>query len=414
MNRAPQMRWLFVIHANDATALRTTLGDLETVRRGSDRIAVVGRSQLAAECRRSSRTSLTSDLAGIGDLTDFTHVVVLSDAARMSGNRWLPELLAVAGDDGAALPATNGAPWPQCPTDAPSWMSTRDDVRDATRRVEQAKRGAHLDVMAGGGPMIVVPTSIFVDACTLGSIPTPAQLIEHVVGRAVTTRIALGAYVHDRTPILLSACMIMKDEIENLPGCLQSLVGLVDDVVIYDTGSTDGSIELARSFGATVIEGYWDDDFSRARNAALAACRGEWVVHLDADEIIEDTVNSGPIMRELLANATNGDVVAVNLFNLEGSRIAPVRRWPPTWWHASSVDCTATGVARCTKSRWPDRAERRLATPRPERSPSCIRAISARPSPSGTSGRATCESPLSRPTTTPMPTARSSTSPGRS
>ncbi len=86
---------------------------------------------------------------------------------------------------------------------------------------------------------------------------------------------------------LLSACMIIKDEIDNLPRCLSSLNGVVDEVVIYDTGSTDGSIELARAAGATVIEGYWDDDFSRARNAALDACSGKWVMHIDADEAFE-------------------------------------------------------------------------------------------------------------------------------
>ncbi|MGE0306664.1 MAG: glycosyltransferase [Acidimicrobiia bacterium] len=323
------MRWLFVIHANDATTLRATLGDLEAVRRSNDHAHVVGRHQLAAECRRSSRTTHAVDVASLGELSDFTHVVVLTDAARVSGNRWLPELLAVAGDDGAAVPSTNGAPWPQCPIDAPTSSASRNDLRDATRRIEQTNRGTHLDVTIAGGPMIVVPTDVFVDACRDGQIATVTSLIEHVVASALPLRVARGAYVHDHTPVLLSACLIMKDELENLPECLASLIGLVDDVVIYDTGSTDGSIELARSFGATVIEGYWDDDFSRARNAALAACRGEWIVHLDADEIIEDTAHSGPVMRELLANATNGDVVAVNLFNLEGSRIAPVRSLAP-------------------------------------------------------------------------------------
>ncbi len=86
---------------------------------------------------------------------------------------------------------------------------------------------------------------------------------------------------------LLSACMIVKDEEELLSKCLSSLSGLVDEVVIYDTGSTDGTVQLARDAGATVIEGYWDDDFGRARNAALQACKGEWVIHIDADEVLE-------------------------------------------------------------------------------------------------------------------------------
>lgn len=86
---------------------------------------------------------------------------------------------------------------------------------------------------------------------------------------------------------LLSACLIVKDEQDNLGACLDSLSGLVDEVVVYDTGSTDDTVRIAREHGATVIEGYWDDDFGRARNASLAACTGRWVLHVDADEVVE-------------------------------------------------------------------------------------------------------------------------------
>lgn len=84
---------------------------------------------------------------------------------------------------------------------------------------------------------------------------------------------------------LLSACLIVRDERELLPGCLWSLHGLADEVVVYDTGSTDGTQDLARTAGAVVIQGDWHDDFARARNAALSHCRGEWVLTIDADEL---------------------------------------------------------------------------------------------------------------------------------
>jgi tetratricopeptide (TPR) repeat protein len=83
---------------------------------------------------------------------------------------------------------------------------------------------------------------------------------------------------------LLSACMIVKDEAALLPGCLAAVRGLVDELVVYDTGSSDDTAALARAAGATVVEGDWHDDFARARNAALAYCTGEWVLHVDADE----------------------------------------------------------------------------------------------------------------------------------
>lgn len=89
---------------------------------------------------------------------------------------------------------------------------------------------------------------------------------------------------------LVSACLIVRDEEENLPACLGSLAGLVDEIVVYDTGSTDATPDLARASGATVVEGYWDDDFSRARNAALAHCRGRWILWIDADETVQGDV----------------------------------------------------------------------------------------------------------------------------
>ncbi len=84
--------------------------------------------------------------------------------------------------------------------------------------------------------------------------------------------------------VLVSLCMIMKNEEDELPLVLASAAALADEIVIYDTGSTDRSVVVARELGATVIEGYWDEDFSRARNEALERCSGDWILWLDADE----------------------------------------------------------------------------------------------------------------------------------
>jgi GT2 family glycosyltransferase/tetratricopeptide (TPR) repeat protein len=97
-------------------------------------------------------------------------------------------------------------------------------------------------------------------------------------------RFGLGHSTRDVTKV--SACLITKDEEENIATCLASLAGFADEIVIYDTGSSDGTVRVARDLGATVIEGYWDDDFSRARNAALEHCSGEWIAWLDADETL--------------------------------------------------------------------------------------------------------------------------------
>ncbi len=85
----------------------------------------------------------------------------------------------------------------------------------------------------------------------------------------------------------LSLAMIVKNEAETLPHCLRSVQGLVDEIVIVDTGSSDGTVNLAHTFGAKVVHEPWRDDFSAARNTSLAHCTGDWVLVLDADEEVD-------------------------------------------------------------------------------------------------------------------------------
>lgn len=86
----------------------------------------------------------------------------------------------------------------------------------------------------------------------------------------------------------LSVAMIVKNEAENLPACLQSIQGLWDELVIVDTGSSDRTVEIARSFGARVLAFDWVNDFSAARNVSLEACTGAWILWLDADDRIAE------------------------------------------------------------------------------------------------------------------------------
>lgn len=83
---------------------------------------------------------------------------------------------------------------------------------------------------------------------------------------------------------LLSAALIVRDEERYLAGCLRSLRGVADEVVVVDTGSTDRTREIARESGARVHDFPWCHDFAAARNAALDHCRGEWILYIDADE----------------------------------------------------------------------------------------------------------------------------------
>jgi tetratricopeptide (TPR) repeat protein len=81
--------------------------------------------------------------------------------------------------------------------------------------------------------------------------------------------------------------MIVKNEERFLDAALRSVAGTVDEICIVDTGSTDGTREIARAHGARLIDVAWEDDFSRARNAALAMAKHRWIFVLDADERLE-------------------------------------------------------------------------------------------------------------------------------
>jgi len=80
--------------------------------------------------------------------------------------------------------------------------------------------------------------------------------------------------------------MIVKDEEEVLARCLQSTKPLVDEIVIADTGSNDKTKEIARSFGAVVYDFPWIDDFAAARNFSFSKATGDYLLWLDADDVI--------------------------------------------------------------------------------------------------------------------------------
>jgi glycosyltransferase involved in cell wall biosynthesis len=86
--------------------------------------------------------------------------------------------------------------------------------------------------------------------------------------------------------ILLSVCMIVKNEEEFLEKCLASLGSLADEVVIGDTGSTDKTPEIARDWGARVLTIPWTNNFAAARNTVLDHAHGKWILSIDADERI--------------------------------------------------------------------------------------------------------------------------------
>lgn len=100
---------------------------------------------------------------------------------------------------------------------------------------------------------------------------------------------------------LLSLCLIVRDEAERIGRCLDAALPIADEIVVVDTGSTDGTAAIAEAKGARVVPFVWIDDFAAARNAALDAARGDWILMLDADEVLERPRRER--LRKLLAEA---------------------------------------------------------------------------------------------------------------
>ncbi len=86
--------------------------------------------------------------------------------------------------------------------------------------------------------------------------------------------------------VSLSLCMIAKDEEASLKDCLNSARPFVDEIIFVDTGSKDSTKEIAKQFDAKVFDFEWVDDFSKARNFSLSKAKSDWILVLDADEII--------------------------------------------------------------------------------------------------------------------------------
>lgn len=109
---------------------------------------------------------------------------------------------------------------------------------------------------------------------------------------------------------LLSACMIVKNESQYLAQCLRSLHGVVDELIIVDTGSTDNTVEIARRFGAKIHHFQWQNDFAKARNYALAQASGRWILSLDADEELPSSTQK-IIRQKLQSTDANGFLLTV-------------------------------------------------------------------------------------------------------
>lgn len=111
------------------------------------------------------------------------------------------------------------------------------------------------------------------------------------------------------TGMLLAAALIVRDEAEMLPECLESLTEVVDEIHVHDTGSVDDTVEIATRYGAVVTRGEWSDDFAMARNRAQDGWSADWVLAVDADHrVIAEPGTLKRFLAEARADALRAEV----------------------------------------------------------------------------------------------------------
>ena len=122
--------------------------------------------------------------------------------------------------------------------------------------------------------------------------------------------------------ITISLCMIVKNEEDTLPRCLDSVRDLVEEIIVVDTGSQDRTREAALERGAKVVDFPWTEDFSQARNFSFAQATQQFCLWLDADDVIDPEYREGFLeLKALLPPQT--DVVMLPYHIAFGQRGEP-------------------------------------------------------------------------------------------
>ncbi|MET3292088.1 UNVERIFIED_CONTAM: glycosyltransferase involved in cell wall biosynthesis [Brevibacillus sp. OAP136] len=121
-------------------------------------------------------------------------------------------------------------------------------------------------------------------------------------------------------PCRLTVCMICKDEEQTLQTTLPPLAALADELIFVDTGSADGSVELARRFGAKTHVFPWTDDFGAARNEALRHATGDWIFMADCDDLI--TRETAALIRAFIQSSS----AEAGYVRYENELVTPDRR----------------------------------------------------------------------------------------
>ena len=123
----------------------------------------------------------------------------------------------------------------------------------------------------------------------------------------------------------IAAVMIARNEERCITRSLESIRPYVDELIVLDTGSTDNTMLCAQNAGATVHCSAWQDDFSKARNTALAYSNSQWNLIIDADEYL---ISGGDLLKSIADHPPSYvGAIAIESTYIDNGRSHSVRNW---------------------------------------------------------------------------------------
>lgn len=132
----------------------------------------------------------------------------------------------------------------------------------------------------------------------------------------------------------IEVSMIVKNEEVMLPACLESIQG-VDFITIADTGSEDKTVDIAKKYTDRVYTEYkWNDNFAEARNFSLSKCTGDWILIIDADEVLKTDIKH---LREEVEKADKQGHIFINI-DVKAKKKAGMNRFPRLFKNVPEVE----------------------------------------------------------------------------
>jgi tetratricopeptide (TPR) repeat protein len=117
--------------------------------------------------------------------------------------------------------------------------------------------------------------------------------------------------------------MVVKNESLFIRACIESALPIAQEVIVVDTGSTDGTVKIARSLGAQVYEEPWPGDLGTAHNLPLRYARGDWILVLDGDEMLDSSA------KQIIPDLCGSELADGYAFTFRNYLFQPHPNWKP-------------------------------------------------------------------------------------